>query len=134
MIVVYFDQLSGAFITWKLVETFFFSRFSTFFVHFKAFSVISPLKSTKNVWKWTKKRVFVYSSKLVDMQKLADSLRGYLEFVFFGWFFTENALKWTKKVEKWLKKRFRPAFRCWKHLKVGRNTQHMMLWQIEIIM
>ena len=27
----------------------FFSRFSTFFVNFKAFSVISQLKSTKNV-------------------------------------------------------------------------------------
>ena len=36
--------------------------------------------------KWTKKRKFVYSSKLVDMQKLVDSLRGYLEIVFFGWF------------------------------------------------
>ena len=33
----------------------FFQPFSTFFVHFKPFSVISRLKSKKNVWKWTKK-------------------------------------------------------------------------------
>ena len=32
--VVYFDQLLGAARTKKLVETFFFCRFSTFFVHF----------------------------------------------------------------------------------------------------
>ena len=62
----------------------FFSRFSTFFVHFKAFSVISRLKSLKKHLKWTKiKRGFVYSSKLVDKQKLVDSLRGYLKIVFF---------------------------------------------------
>ena len=36
-----------------------------------------------------KKTAFVYSSKLVDMQKLVDSLRGYLEIVFFGWFFNK---------------------------------------------
>ena len=47
--------------------------FSNFVVHFKAFTVISRLKSTKNVWKRTKKRDFVYSSKLVDMQKLKNS-------------------------------------------------------------
>ena len=55
--VVYFDQLLGATHTQKLVETFF-QMFSTFFVHFRAFSVISRLKSTKNVWKWTKKKCF----------------------------------------------------------------------------
>ena len=32
----------------------FFLPFSTFFVHFEPFSVISRLKSTKNVWKETK--------------------------------------------------------------------------------
>ena len=35
----------------KAGRNIFFSRFSTFFVHFRAFSVISRLKSTKNVWK-----------------------------------------------------------------------------------
>ena len=46
--VVYFNQLLGATCTQKLVETFF-RHFSTFFVYFKAFSVISQLKSTKNI-------------------------------------------------------------------------------------
>ena len=57
----------------KAGQNTFFQPFSTFFVHFKPFSVISRLKSTKNIWKWTKKkRCFVYSSKskMVDMQKL----------------------------------------------------------------
>ena len=70
------------------ILTSFFSRFSTFFVRFKAFSVISRLKSLKNVWKWTKKCGFVYSSKLVNVQKLVDSLRGYLKIVFFQWIFS----------------------------------------------
>ena len=54
----------------KASRNLFFSHFLTSFVHFKAFSVISQLKSLKNLWKWTKKCVFVYSSKPVDMQKL----------------------------------------------------------------
>ena len=36
----------------------FFQPFSTFFVHFKLFSVISRQKSTKNVWKLTKNCFF----------------------------------------------------------------------------
>ena len=40
--------------------------------------------------------IFVYSSKLVDIQKLVDSLRGYLEMVFFQWFF-EKRLKMAEK-------------------------------------
>ena len=71
----------------KSWSNYFFQPFSTFFVHFNPFSVISHLKSTKNVWKRTKKTFFFFSSKLVDMQKLVDSLKGYLEIVFFGWFF-----------------------------------------------
>ena len=61
----------------KSWSNYFFQPFSTFCVHFKPFSVISGLKSTKTIWKRTKKRVFVCSLKLVDMQKLVDSLRGY---------------------------------------------------------
>ena len=38
----------------------FFQPFSTFFVHFKLFSVISRLKSIKNVWKWTKNMFFFH--------------------------------------------------------------------------
>ena len=44
--VVYFEQLLGAAHTQKLAEILF-QPFSTFFVHFKSFSVISCLKSTK---------------------------------------------------------------------------------------
>ena len=53
--VVYFDQFSGAARTRKLVELVFFSRYQPFFVLLKPFSVISRLKSTKNVRKLTKK-------------------------------------------------------------------------------
>ena len=56
---------------------------------------ISCQKSGKNVWKWTKKHsifsIWAYSSKLVDMQKLGDSLRGYHELVFF------RLICWFKK-------------------------------------
>ena len=38
----------------------FFEPFSTFFVHFKPFSVISHLKSRKNIWKWTKNSIFPF--------------------------------------------------------------------------
>ena len=39
----------------KSWSNYFFQQFSSFFVHFLPFSVISCLKSTKNFWKWTKK-------------------------------------------------------------------------------
>ena len=54
-VVVYFDQLSGAAHIQTLVEILFLSCFQPCFVHFNPFSVISNLKSRKNVWKWTKK-------------------------------------------------------------------------------
>ena len=38
----------------------------------------------KNVWKGTQVSVFVYSSKLVDLQTLVDSLRGNPDFDFFS--------------------------------------------------
>ena len=56
--VVYFDQLLGASCPQKLVQLLFFSRFQAFLLILN-FTVISRLKSTKNVWKWTKK-VFFY--------------------------------------------------------------------------
>ena len=80
--VVYFDQLLGAVSTQKLVKLLFpalfnlFCSFQTFFSDFT--DEINKKRLKKN-----KKMVFVYSSKLVDMQKLVDSLRGYLEIVFF---------------------------------------------------
>ena len=61
--VVYFDQLSGAARTWKLVKTAFLP-FSTFFHLCKLFSMNFGMKSRKNIWK---NCVFSYSLKLVDM-------------------------------------------------------------------
>ena len=75
--VVYFDQLLGA------GGTTFFSRFQPFLFILK---LLSDFKAeiNKKCLKMNKiKRVFVYSLKLVDMQKLVDSLRGYLEKVSF---------------------------------------------------
>ena len=54
--VVYFDQLSGAL---KAGQTTSFSRFQPFIVDFKTFSVISRLKSTKNVQNRTKRCVYL---------------------------------------------------------------------------
>ena len=68
------------------LSNYFFQPFSTFLVHVQPFSMISHLKSRKNIWKRAKKvffSVFVYSSELVDMQKLGDSLKGYLEIIFY---------------------------------------------------
>ena len=55
--------------------------------------------------------IFVYSSKLVDIKKLVDLLRGYLEIVFFQWiFYFFNVFRQfltdftRKKVENSLKK------------------------------
>ena len=49
-----------------------------------AFQRFHSWNQQKTSEKNTKKHVFVYSSNLVDMQKLVDSLRGYLEIVFFS--------------------------------------------------
>ena len=55
--------------------------------------------------------IFVYSSKLVDIKKLVDLLRGYLERVFFQWIFTFlmffvsfGLISLEKKVENSFKK------------------------------
>ena len=123
---------------------YFFQLFSTFFVLFKPFSVFSHLKSTKKVWKWTKKVIFVYSSKLIDMQKLVNSLRGYLKFVFFQLVFSPflfifipfclfqawnhwKRLKKNKKSCKRLKKLGQPAFGCAQHPKAGYTTAMVAL-------
>ena len=82
MCVVYFNQLLGVARTQKLVETFFSAVF-------QKLMFISNLLQWFYAWNQQKtsekeqKHVFVYSSKQVDMQKLVDSLRGYLKIVFF---------------------------------------------------
>ena len=59
---------------------------NTFFSHFEPFLFISNLFQQFHAWKKRKKLfflIFVCSSKLVDMQKLVESQRGYLEIVYF---------------------------------------------------
>ena len=89
----------------------------------------------------------VRSSQLWEQQlsllfclKLVDSLMGYLEIVFFGWFSSplpnfrreikELRLKRTKKVEnvwkKWLDQLL--AFGCAQHSKAGRNKQQRTVY------
>ena len=86
--VVYFDQLLDAACTQKLVETFF-QPFFNLFCSFQSFFSDFPAEINKKHLKMNKKKLdFVYSSKMVDMQKLVDSLRGYPEIVFIGCCFT----------------------------------------------
>ena len=124
--VVYFYQLLGTACTQKLVKTFFSAVFQPFLIISHLFSDFTA--------EIKKKCVFVYSSKLVALQKLVDSLRGYPEIVFFGLIFYFMfwvssislyldilcyGLKWSKKVEKRLKK-------CFNQLWGARSTQKLV--------
>ena len=121
--VVYYVQFLAAACTLKLVKTLF-QPFSTFFLLFKPFSINSGLKS----WKTSKNEPlklfffsnFCYSSKLVDMQTLVDSLRGYLEFVFFHLIFNKNYWK-QKKNKLW------PAIGCAQPPKASQNAQQKVI-------
>ena len=62
-----FNETPGCCVFWpafeccvhpKAGQNTFFSPFQPLFVHFSPFSVISHLKSTNNVWKWTKNMFF----------------------------------------------------------------------------
>ena len=64
----------------------------------------------RNIWK-------NYSSKLVDMQTLVDSLRGY------HW----KRFKMNKKGWNRPQKVFQPALGCTQHPKAGQNTQQVFL-------
>ena len=79
MCVVYFNQLSGVAHTPKLVKIPFLVNFNLF-CPFLTFVIDFWSEIKKNVWK---NSVLSYSLKLVDMQMLVDSLREYLQFVFF---------------------------------------------------
>ena len=75
-------------------------------------------------WNWEKtfenirkNCILSYYLKLVNMQTLADSLRGYLKFVFFQLIFS-----WKRP-----KKVFQPAFGCVQHPKTGQNKQQDLL-------
>ena len=79
---------------------------NTFFSCFQPFLFILNLLYSFHAWNQEKIKYFFsdlgYSLKLVDMQELVDSLRGYLEFVFFWlifYFFNLNSsLNW----ERWI--------------------------------
>ena len=83
----------------KAGRTAFFSCFQPFFFILNLYWWFHTWNQYINVWKWTKKCVIVYSSKLVDMQKLVDSLRGCLEIVLF-WFIFWKRQKMNKKGQK----------------------------------
>ena len=81
--VVYFDQLSGAGHTQKVVKQLFpavFNLFCSFQTFFSDFTPEINKKTPQNEQKRNLFSYFAYSSKLVYMQKLVDSLRA------FGWF------------------------------------------------
>ena len=110
--VLYFCQLLGAA---KAGWTTFFQPFSTFFVCFKPFSVISRLKSTKNVWKRTKKQFLSMPQSWLTCKSWLTpwGLRGYLQILVlvdillflsnFNWFWSFSLI-FNKKRWKQLKK------------------------------
>ena len=94
-------------------SNYFFQPFSTFFVDFKPFSV---LKSTKNVWKWTKKCFFFHilpaphswsTCKSWSTPWGGTSKSSFFSFTFFNVFcqfstdFTRKSLKLLKKDQNW---------------------------------
>ena len=107
LIVVYFDQLLGASRTRKLIKTLF-QPFSTFFVRLKPFSVISPLKSLKNIWKWAKKVCFSIFSTPQSWSTCKSWLtpwRGYLEIIFFWLICVLTSFQVRTAPKIWLKYR-----------------------------
>ena len=83
--VVYFNQLSGAVRTRKLVKLLFFSHFQVFLFIFIFFSDFMPEINQKHL-KMNKKMCFCLLLKAgghARAGQLPEALRGYLEFVFF---------------------------------------------------
>ena len=105
--VVFFDQLSGAACTWKLVDIFFVFAVSSLLVDFRTFSVNFHLKTLKNVFKKLKKLFLDFSRKI-----------------------SVKRWKWIIKGWKLPKKVFWPALGCARHPKAGRNTQHFQSWVV----
>ena len=96
----------------------FFQPFSTFLLLFKCFSMNFHLKSRKNC-------VLSYSLKLVDMQRLVNSLRGYTFFLDFRWKLIEKHLKEEKRLKTAEKKCFdnlSGACSTWKLVKIHSNS------------
>ena len=79
----------GSALTWKLLEILFWAVFNLFCL-FLTFSVISHLKSRKNVWKWTKKRkqyFFNFISNHLPQAPTASDENEYL------WKYVKNSSK-----------------------------------------
>ena len=94
--VVFFDQLSGAACTWKLVDIFFVFAVSSLLVDFRTFSVNFHLKTLKNVFKKLKKLFLDFSRKI-----------------------SVKRWKWIKKVENYPKK-------CFDQFSGARSTQKLV--------
>ena len=108
--------------TRKLVKTLFRAVFNLFLFISNVFEWFFWLKSRKN-------SVLSYFLKLTNMQTLVDSLRDYLEFVFFWLIYnifflilakqiTERHLKWTK--------RLKTARKCFDQLSSARSTRKLL--------
>ena len=85
--VVFFNQLSGACSTWKMVKILFFSCFQPFLFIFILFRWFHAWNQQK-VSEMNKKHIFFnfcHSSKLVA--KAGQLLEGYLKIIYLGWFF-----------------------------------------------
>ena len=74
----------------KSWSNYFFSAVFNLFCSCQSFFSDLTAEINKKRLKMNKKRGFVYSSKLVNMQKLVDSLRGYPKIVFFQLIFWKN--------------------------------------------
>ena len=114
---MYFDNLLGAARTQKLVKKIF-QPFVNLFCSFQSFFSDFTVEINKKHLKMKKKWDFVFSSKLVDMQKLVNSLREL--FLSFNHLWVRAALKsWSKytpsKIRKtvWKKNIFWPSNRVY---------------------
>ena len=100
---------------------YFFQPFSTFFVYFKPFSVISWLKSTKKRLKMNKKTWLCLLLKagrhalIIVISQLKSTKNHWKSF------------EMNKKGWKTSDKMFRPAFGYAQHPKAGLNTQHSLM-------
>ena len=91
----------------------FFQPFSTFFVHFKPFSVISGLKWLKSIWKWTIKNVFCLLLKADRHAKAGQLPEGVPRNCLFSVDFLQKRLKTAEK-------------KCFNQLLGARSTQMLV--------
>ena len=89
----------------KSWSNYFFQPFSTFFAHFKPFSVISRLKSTKNIWKRTKNVFLSTPQNWSTCKSWLTPWGGTSKLSFFGWFFYSSlATAYELHIKRYSKK------------------------------